>query len=464
MASNSDNELQSKPKSFEDFFNAKRQAKAQAKAEAEARQANLSTLGEGGDEDLDAIAHGFGTDDVHDINSDKYRGNIIAWGKGGGLVGKGKDSMEAEAEAKRLDEERQAAKENMPWTEKYRPEKLEDVISHESILSTLDSLIQKGALPHVLFYGPAGSGKTSTALALARKLNAGESASSVKRMVLELNASDERGIETVREKIKDFASSKQLFQDGTKLVILDEADSMTRTAQFALRRIIEKYTKTTRFCIIANYVNKIIPALQSRCTSFRFGPLDDDAIATHLTKIAAKENLPLDEEGKGLRAVIKLSGGDMRKCLNIMQACKAAFGRLDEQSVYNCTGAPAPQIVRSICADLLNLSFKEAFERTQTLQIEAGLSLVNLIESLHELVCRIDFPPKTLAFLLDQFARIEKALSVGASEKLQLAALVSAFVVARQSAQKEAKVALAAGAGTGAAAGTTSSPTGANRM
>ncbi len=442
-----------KPKSFGELFGAKNQQMRQAaaakaelekrKAEAEAAMTNSDTSSSSSNSSSSSSTSksspaergqhfgifGGANADEFDINSAAYEGNVISFGR-------------TAEQAQEAEEERLRAKENMPWTEKYRPESLSDVISHGAILSTLDSLISKGALPHVLFYGPAGSGKTSTALALARKLNAVESGgntstANAKRMVLELNASDERGIDTVRDKIKSFASSRQLFQDGTKLVILDEADSMTRTAQFALRRVIEKYTRTTRFCIIANYVNKIIPALQSRCTCFRFGPLDDADIFKHLTTIAQKENLELDPQSEGLRAVIKLAGGDMRKCLNIMQACKAAYNKLDEEAVFLCTGAPAPKVVRQICNDLFNLPFAEAYANIQQAQVDMGLSLVDLIESLHELLLRLSLHPKALAFLLPRLADIERALSLGTNEKLQLASLVGAFVIMRQITVKE---------------------------
>jgi replication factor C subunit 3/5 len=168
----------------------------------------------------------------------------------------------------------------VPFVEKYRPENLDRIISHVEIVKTSKYLkllthlvvrkfIESKKLPHLLFHGPPGTGKTSCMIAIAKELYG----SQYRNMTLELNASDDRGIGVVRDQIKSFCSTQQLMSKGMKLVILDESDSMTGPAQFALRRIVEKYSKTTRFCFICNFVSKIIPALQSRCTRFRFGPL-----------------------------------------------------------------------------------------------------------------------------------------------------------------------------------------------
>jgi len=148
-------------------------------------------------------------------------------------------------------------------------------------------------MPHLLFHGPPGTGKTSCMIAIAKELHG---ATNYKHMTLELNASDDRGINVVRDQIKSFCSTQQLMSRGIKLVILDECDSMTSAAQFALRRIVEKYSKTTRFCLICNYVAKVIPALQSRCTRFRFGPLNDVAVTSKLAEVCYKEGLIVNEQ------------------------------------------------------------------------------------------------------------------------------------------------------------------------
>ena len=190
-----------------------------------------------------------------------------------------------------------------------------------------NALTKLQRLPHLLLYGPPGTGKTSTILALARRIYGSKN---MRQMVLELNASDDRGIDVVREQIKTFASTKQIFTNnssstliaGYKLIILDEADAMTSTAQMALRRIMEKYTANTRFCIIANYTHKLSPALLSRCTRFRFSPLKERDIRVLVDKVITEENIQIT--GEATDALVRLSKGDMRRALNVLQACHAS--------------------------------------------------------------------------------------------------------------------------------------------
>merc|ERR1739848_117288 len=199
------------------------------------------------------------------------------------------------------------------------------------IIGTLRKFLHEDKLPHLLFYGPPGTGKTSTILACAKEIYKPKEFNS---MVLELNASDDRGINVVRGQILNFASTRTIFNSGFKLVILDEADSMTNDAQNALRRIIEKFTDNVRFCLICNYLSKIIPALQSRCTRFRFGPLQEEQILPRLEHVCQEETVNITEDGK--KALITLAGGDMRKVLNVLQSCSMAFDLVNEDNVYTC--------------------------------------------------------------------------------------------------------------------------------
>lgn len=318
--------------------------------------------------------------------------------------------------------------ENMPWVEKYRPRTLDELLSHDQIISTLKKLIEEGRLPHLLFYGPPGTGKTSAILATARMLYG----PSYHSMILELNASDERGINVVRQKIKDFASTRKLFSTGAKLVILDEADHMSNEAQAALRRVIEKFTKNTRFCLICNYVSKIIPALQSRCTRFRFGPLPPPMLAKMFDRVIGEEKIAITPEGR--EAVVTLSRGDMRKCLNILQATHMAYDKVDMDEVYMCTGQPLPSDIMDVTHSLLNDSFEVADEKIQRLQTEKGLALSDILNDFHRLVLELEgLSSAQRGLLLEHLGDIEHRIcSGGANDSVQRASLVGACVLARQ--------------------------------
>ncbi|XP_055302364.1 replication factor C subunit 5 [Sitodiplosis mosellana] len=316
---------------------------------------------------------------------------------------------------------------NLPWIEKYRPSSLNELISHDEIIATISKFIEQNQLPHLLFYGPPGTGKTTSILACARKLYAEKDFQS---MVLELNASDDRGIGIVRGKILDFASTRTIFSKGFKLIILDEADAMTNDAQNALRRVIEKYTDNVRFCIICNYLSKIIPALQSRCTRFRFAPLSEDQIIPRLDYVIDQERLKVSDDGK--KALIKLANGDMRKVLNVLQSTWMAHKNITEETVYLCVGHPTPSDIKTIINWLMSVeSFQECCEKIQDLKTNKGLALEDILREVHLFVMRIELPPRIMSCLLIKIARIEQSLAAGCCEKPQLSAFVAAFQIAR---------------------------------
>eukprot|EP00252_Welwitschia_mirabilis_P002091 TRINITY_DN12013_c0_g1_i1.p1 TRINITY_DN12013_c0_g1~~TRINITY_DN12013_c0_g1_i1.p1 ORF type:complete len:361 (-),score=70.27 TRINITY_DN12013_c0_g1_i1:175-1257(-) len=333
-------------------------------------------------------------------------------------IDKGKAKLVAEESSMKLG----------PWVEKYRPQSLSDVAAHKDIIDTIDRLTSENKLPHLLLYGPPGTGKTSTVLAIARKLYGNR----YPNMILELNASDDRGIDVVRQQIQDFAST-QSFSFGTKtnvkVVLLDEADAMTKDAQFSLRRVIEKYTRNTRFCLICNYVNKIIPALQSRCTRFRFAPLDSAYVKDRLRYVIKEERLDVTEDG--LSAIARLSGGDMRKALNILQSTQMASPHVDEEAVYLATGNPMPKDIEQMCYWLLNESFANAYQYISEMKTRKGMALVDIIREIPLFIFRIKMPPNVRVQLVNTLADIEYRLTFGTNEKLQLGALISAFTYAR---------------------------------
>ncbi|KAH9975970.1 P-loop containing nucleoside triphosphate hydrolase protein [Lactifluus volemus] len=319
------------------------------------------------------------------------------------VKGKGKATLNDEFE-----DGAAARDDTLPWVEKYRPVTLDDVVSHKDITGTIERFIEKNRLPHLLFYGPPGTGKTSTIIAVARRIYG----PTFRKQILELNASDDRGIDVVREQIKQFAETRTLFSKGFKLIILDEADMMTTAAQAALRRIIEQYTKNVRFCIICNYVNKIIPAIQSQ-------------VEKRLTHVVESENVNLTEDGKA--ALLKLSKGDMRRALNVLQACHAAYDRIGETEVYTCTGSPHPSDIEAIVNSMLTDEFTTSHQMITALKTDRGLALQDLLAGAYEYIDTIEFPPAARVYLLDQLATTEYRLSAGASEKIQLTALLGAF-------------------------------------
>lgn len=315
-----------------------------------------------------------------------------------------------------------------PWVEKYRPQSLADVAAHRDIVDTIDRLTSENKLPHLLLYGPPGTGKTSTILAVARKIYGPQ----YHNMILELNASDDRGIDVVRQQIQDFAST-QSFSFGVKasvkLVLLDEADAMTKDAQFALRRVIEKYTKNTRFALICNHVNKIIPALQSRCTRFRFAPLDATHVTERLKHVIESERLDVDENG--LKALVRLSNGDMRKALNILQSTHMASPHITEEAVYLCTGNPMPKDIEQMSFWLLNEVYVTCYRHITDMKMRKGLALVDIVREVTMFIFKIKMPSDVRVHLINDMADIEYRLTFGCSDKLQLGALVASFTKAR---------------------------------
>ncbi len=316
----------------------------------------------------------------------------------------------------------------LPFVEKYRPERLEDLTGQTDVVNTIIKLIDVGRLPHLLFYGPPGTGKTSTILAIARRLFGDK----YKEMVLELNASDDRGIDVVRDQIKDFAATQKLFSKGVKLIILDEADAMTNDAQFALRRVIEKFTKTTRFCLIGNYVSKIIPALQSRCTKFRFSPLKKEQIEGKLRSIVDREGLSSRVSADGIEAILRLSNGDMRKVLNVLQATASGFPEITSETVHACTGQPLPSDIQEIHYSLMNDDFEKAFETLQRASHTKGLSMVDIVTEISRVSFSLRLPPAVHVLIADRLSDIEYRLAFGTNDKIQGASLIAVFAAARE--------------------------------
>ena len=326
------------------------------------------------------------------------------------------------------------SKENLPFIEKYRPDTLKDIVSHEEILNTLNRFVDQKNIPHLLFHGPAGTGKTSCIFALARQIYGGNN----KYNVLELNASDERGIEVVREKIKEFCSSQMIVNKGIKLVILDEADMMTTVAQMALRRVIEKFTKNVRFCLICNQVNKIIMPIQSRCMRFRFAPLKPEQCIERIKYICGKEEIEIDDQT--MRVMIKIGKGDMRKILNILESTWMSKKVVNVNSVYELTGLPNPSQMDFMINYMFTNSYEDAYKTINKYRLDNGFAINDILLELLDRVSTSEIVTCELLILLTKrFSELDHLVNLGSNEKILMGNLVGIFQVLKENGIKELK-------------------------
>ncbi len=316
------------------------------------------------------------------------------------------------------------ADESTIWTEKYRPKSFSDLRGHSAIVKKLSAFVNQKNLPHLLLAGPAGVGKSTLALILARAFF-GEH---YRNNFLELNSSDERGIDVVRNKVKDFARTKAMGDVPFKIIFLDECDALTKEAQQALRRTMENYTSTCRFILAANYSSKIIEPIQSRCAVFRFRPLEKEHVFALIDHVAKSEKLKVAPDAK--EALMMVSEGDLRRVVNVMQSCAAVEKELTPELVYSLSSVAEPAEVKEALTFALKGDFMKSRDKLLDVMLRYGLSGLDMIKQIQKEVWALELDGRKKVALIDKCGEIEFRLVEGADEFVQLEALLAQFVLA----------------------------------
>jgi len=309
------------------------------------------------------------------------------------------------------------------WSEKYRPNKLSEVINQKHVVERIKAFVKEKNIPHMLFAGPAGTGKTTVALAIAHEFYG----KGWRQNVLETNASDARGIDVIRGQVKDFARTKSIGDVAFRIIILDEADNLTTDAQQALRRTMETFSSVSRFILIGNYSNKIIEPIQSRCAVFRFKALSEADIRKYVSRIVEGEKLKISEDA--INAVIYLSEGDLRKVANLLQSSAALGERITEKIVYDVASQARPSDVKEILELALNRKFEDARKRLQDMLLRQGLSGEDVIREIHKQIYSLQLTEEAKVQLIEKCGEYEFRISEGGDDLIQLEALLAQFLL-----------------------------------
>lgn len=309
------------------------------------------------------------------------------------------------------------------WVEKYRPKKLDDIVGQSIIIKRLKSYVKLKNIPNLLFSGSPGIGKTVSTLCMTREIFD----DTWSYNFMELNASDERGIDIVRGKIKNFARSSPVGDANFKIIFLDEADALTNDAQSALRRTMEKYTNTCRFILSCNYSSKIIEPIQSRCSVYKFKRLSNDAIIERINYIVKAENL--DISSGAIQAIIYVAQGDMRRVINTLETASMIDKKIDADMIYNTSALAKPKDIDDLILLGIEGNFSKAHAKLNQLLNDQGLAGTDITRQIYKQIFDINISDKLKVELIDYLGEIDFRISEGSDEKLQLGALISKFIL-----------------------------------
>ncbi len=309
--------------------------------------------------------------------------------------------------------------EDIAWTEKYRPSKIDEIIGQGAIAERLKAFVKSKSFPNMIFAGPAGVGKTTSAIALAKELY-GEN---INEAFLELNASDSRGIDVIRGKVKEFARTLPLTSGLVKIIFLDEADALTPEAQHALRRTMERYSATTRFIFSANYASKIIEPIQSRCVVLRFKPLNEDEVKKYIKRVEKGEKLEVDD--KATEALIYVSEGDLRKLTNVLQSAAVVNKKVGEKEIYDIASRARPKEVASMLRYAVEGEFQKARNELNTLMFSYGMSGEDILVQCYREALNLPLGDPVKLAIVKAVGEYNFRIVEGANERIQLEAMIA---------------------------------------